>query len=61
MAFRELMIRKMLLGIDNLMCSLVKAILYICFPTGVLKTELKLATYLEMQSTEEDRECAIGP
>lgn len=36
-------------------------LLYIRFPTGVVKTELKLATSSEMHSIGEDRECLIDP
>lgn len=64
MAFKELMGQKDTVGIKDISCVFfvkVKKYLYIHFPTGVTKTELKLATYLEIHNTEKQRECLIGP
>lgn len=64
MAFRELMGQKDITGYQrHLLCVFCqgKKILYIRFPTGLEKTELKPATSLEMHDTEKQWECLIGP
>lgn len=57
-----LWVKKTLLGIRGVLCGFGqgKKIPSVHFPTGIVKTELKLATFSEMFSTEEPRECLTG-
>lgn len=53
-AFRELKIRKTLLGIKDYFCVFCQSKnLYAYFLAGIMKIELKLATYLEMHNAEK--------
>lgn len=51
------------LGVNNLVCFLSRQKLLhtLYFPTGIMKTELKLAAYLGMHSTEKDWEGLTDP